>query len=77
MTTPPSYSGVIYFDDAGELVEVAPGLGPVWIVGRRNPRTGGHRCIKSKALPPRRTPQEAQRDLDRYAAAKHWHEIPF
>jgi hypothetical protein len=42
-----------YMDEQGTVVEVSHGLGDVWIVGRRNPRTGNHHRIKTKAMPPR------------------------
>jgi len=65
-----------YMDDQGTVVEVSHGLGDVWIVGRRNPRTGNHHRIKTPAMPPRKTAAECQRDLDEYARRKRWSAVP-
>lgn len=59
----------MYVDDNEVVVEVTHGLGDWWICAR-----GRHR-VKSKALPPRKTWQECQRDLDAYAASKNWQPI--
>lgn len=59
-----------YYDELDRKIAVARGLGDEqgdwWIVAR-----GQHR-VKSPALPPRRTPMECQRDLERYAAKRGW-----
>jgi hypothetical protein len=65
-----------YLDTDGDMVEVTHGLGDWWIVGRRNPRTGNHHRVKTRALPPRKTADECQRDLDAYAASKRWTTVP-
>ena len=59
-----------YRDDNGEVVEVTHGLGDWWIVAR-----GRHR-VKTAALPPRKSADECQRDLDAYAARKRWPAVP-
>jgi hypothetical protein len=60
-----------YVDEKGNTVEVASGLGGCFIVARLGSSGGRHR-IKSSALPPRKTAEECQRDLDEYAAKKKW-----
>jgi len=65
-----------YMDREGAVVEVTHGLGDVWIVGRRNPRTGNHHRVKTNAMPPRQTAAECQRDLDEYARRKRWAAVP-
>ena len=57
--------------DTGRIVQVLEGLGDIWIVGTVTP-SGGHRRLKSPALPPRDDPAACQRDLDAYAAKKGW-----
>lgn len=57
-----------YLDDDGKVVAVIHGLNDLWISAR-----GRHR-VKSPNLPPRPTWEEAQRDLDAYAAERGWKE---
>ena len=64
-----------YLDGKDRIVEVTQGLGGCWIVGRRNPRTGGHHRVKANCLPPRETAEECQKDLDAYAAKNRWPEM--
>ncbi len=59
-----------YLDRNGKIIEVLHGLGDWWIVGSRNHRTGGFHRKKSPALPPRKTAEECQHDLNTYAS-KH------
>jgi len=65
-----------YMDNDGAIVEVAHGLGDVWIVGRPNPRTYGHHRVTTKAMPPRQSAAECQVDLDAYAASRGWTPVP-
>ena len=63
-----------YRDEQGRLVRVRQGLGndPVFMAMREGEKPwNGHR-VKSRELPLRRTAEEAQRDLDAYAAKKGW-----
>lgn len=60
-----------YTDKKGNTVEVCPGLGGVWIVGRRT-KTGGAHRVKSKCLPVCLTQEECQCNLDFYAKLKKW-----
>jgi hypothetical protein len=55
-----------YIDQNGERLYIGKGIGkpPCWFTKRH-----GHR-VKSKALPVRATWEEAQEDLDRWAASK-------
>ena len=62
---------MIYLNVKGQRVQVTPGLGKCWISEIVAPSGGRHR-VKSAALPPRKTRQEAQRDLDAYANLKRW-----
>lgn len=55
-----------YVDDDGQVVAVIHGLNDRWISAR-----GRHR-VKSPLLPPRATWDQAQADLDTYAAARGW-----
>ena len=55
-----------YVDDDGQVVAVIHGLNDRWISAR-----GRHR-VKSPLLPPRATWEQAQADLDTYAAARDW-----
>lgn len=55
-----------YYDDRGRVVAVIHGLADRWISAR-----GRHR-VKSQVLPPRATREEAQADLDAYAAERGW-----
>ena len=59
----------LYLDGNGEAVAVVPGLNDWWIVAR-----GRHR-VKSQAMPPRRTADACQRDLDAYAIKQKWQAI--
>ncbi|MBI4621068.1 MAG: hypothetical protein HY739_13055 [Desulfobacterales bacterium] len=65
-----------YFDNNGAVVEVTHGLGDWWIVGRRNPRSGGYHRVKTPSMPPRKTAEECQQDLDEYARRKQWIAVP-
>ncbi len=65
-----------YYDENGALVFVSCGIssGSVWMTVRQKTiRSGTHR-IKSKALPTRATPADAQTDLDAYALKRGWDE---
>jgi hypothetical protein len=56
-----------------ELVYVSSGIsGGEWWLTVYRALTGGTHRIKSKTLPLRDTRQEAQADLDAYAATKGW-----
>jgi len=55
-----------YIDDNGQVVEVVKGLSDWWICAR-----GGHR-VKTKYLPPRKSADLCQQDLDAYARGKGW-----
>lgn len=55
-----------YYDEKHQVVAVIHGLNDKWISAR-----GRHR-VKSQALPPRDTQEEAQADLDAYADGKGW-----
>jgi len=55
-----------YIDHSGRVVAVIHGLDAWWISAR------DRRRVKSKMLPPRRTREEAQADLDRYAKERGW-----
>jgi hypothetical protein len=59
-----------YVDLSGIKVEVIQSFNGVWISVR-----GNHR-VKSSALPPRKTRNEAQRDLDAYAFKNGWLPAP-
>lgn len=58
--------GSKYLDEKGRVVEVTRGLADWWICAR-----GRHR-VKSKQLPPRKSPEACQADLDKYAARMKW-----
>lgn len=59
-----------YYDEKHQVVAVIRGLSDKWISAR-----GRHR-VKSSALPPRDTQEEAQADLDAYADGKGWEIVP-
>ena len=59
-----------HYDDKHQVVAVIHGLADKWISAR-----GRHR-VKSPALPPRDTQEEAQADLDAYASGKGWDAVP-
>ena len=68
--------GKVYVDDNDCKVFVCYGIsaGTDWMTVRQKGRNGTHR-VKAPALPIRHTPEEAQADLDRYAAEKGWEAI--
>ncbi len=66
---------MIYLNAKGQRVQVCRGLGDCWIVGIKTAAGGSHR-VKSPDLPPRKTRQEAQRDLDVYANLQRWRTAP-
>lgn len=71
MPSPPILKPRAYLDQDGEMgqvVAVIHGLNDKWISAR-----GRHR-VKSPQLPPRPTWEEAQADLDAYAAERGWKE---
>lgn len=53
-----------YLDDMGKTVKVSSGISG-----------GSLQRVKSKLLPERDTKEEAQKDLDRYAAKLEWNVI--
>ena len=59
----------VYIDDNGDLVLVRKGLGEVHIVCRGE---HGRRRVKSSLLPPTKTEEECQANLDAYAAKRKW-----
>lgn len=69
-----------YFDDHDRLVLISVGISgngsPArWASYRRKTPTRSLQRIKSKFLPLRSTPEEAQADLDAYAKRKGWRGI--
>ena len=66
---PEPYEVRKYLDEDGQVVEVKPDLGEWWIVARN-----GHR-VKTKAMPPRKSPGECQADLDAYAKQHNWQPV--
>ena len=60
-----------YINKKGQVVEVLPGLGGIFICGIKN-GMGKHR-VKSPALPPRKTAEECYEDLQAYAKKNKWH----
>lgn len=65
-----------YISDKGFIVFVSMGIskGDQWMtVAQKSPLKGTHR-VKSPDLPIRSTREEAQRDLDAYAARRKWKE---
>ena len=66
---PYTYEARKYLDEDGQVVGVTAGLGEWWIVARN-----GHR-VKTKAMPPRKSPGECQADLDAYAKQHNWQPV--
>jgi hypothetical protein len=64
-------------DRNGMRIFVSTGLtgGALWMSVRRDPRTGGTRRIKAPGLPLRDTKDEAEADLQIYAAEQSWEEV--
>ena len=65
-----------YIDENGARVFVSSGIsrGEDWMTVRRKKTTAGTHRVKSPALQIRDTRDEAQRDLDAYAAKRGWQE---
>ena len=62
-----------YIDDMGRTVLVSSGIsGGKWWMACRVKKSGALQRIKSKKLPERETREEAQADLDAYAAQMGW-----
>ncbi|MDR0456229.1 MAG: hypothetical protein LBH20_06060 [Treponema sp.] len=70
---------VTFLDDNGQMVFVSSGIDTTkkkWFsVRQKDTRHGTHR-VKTKALPIRTTFDEAQRDLNSYAAKRRWQRRP-
>ena len=64
---------VQYIDDMGKVIKVSSGIssGKCWMAFRVK-KSGALQRIKSKKLPERKTREEAQKDLDVYAALMGW-----
>lgn len=60
-----------YVDDKGSVVMVSQGIGEAWMTCRVK-KSGSLQRVKSKFLPERESEEEAQRDLDTYAAMMRW-----
>lgn len=67
-----------YLDEKNQIVEVRSGLGGYgFIAVRVNPKTGAGHRIKSKLLPPRKTCEEVEADLNAYWLRKKlWTRVP-
>lgn len=65
-----------YYDENDAHVFVSSGIsgGSVWMTVRRKKASAGTHRLKSPALPLRDTREEAQRDLEAFAAKKGWKE---
>jgi hypothetical protein len=61
-----------FFDDKGCGIVVARGLGRNQYMAMRPSLSGSHHRVKSPSLPVRETFDEAQTDLNNYAAIKKW-----
>lgn len=59
-------------DDNGDRVFVSSGIGNSYFMSFRSKNGKGLHRIKSKALPERKTFDQAQEDLNKYAKAKGW-----
>ena len=61
-----------YRDEKGRLVFVGKGIGDEFMSLRQGASVVSSHRVKTRALPLRETRDEAQADLDAYAARKGW-----
>lgn len=69
------FTGKRYLAKDGRTLWVGKGLGESWMTFDSDPEAIGKHKFTSPALKPRSTPEQAQKDLDKYASAKGLQEV--
>ena len=64
-----------YHYKVGKIIETGPGLGERYFFTRWQTESGGYHRVNSPDLPVRKTLEEAQADLDAWAAKKGLREV--